>query len=94
MKKDEHSHVVFDSNELEHGSVVEHVLSPNGQFCAFTISEGDSLRVIVIDVETGKTHGKSLQLFSFKTIAWSGDSEGFFIYVSTRLINIIYAIFC
>lgn len=86
MKKDEHPHVVFDSNKLEHGSVAEHVFSPNGKFCAFTISEEDSLRVIVIDVETGETLGNSLRLFSFKKIAWSGDSEGFFIYVSVLLI--------
>ncbi|XP_031634996.1 uncharacterized protein LOC116348227 [Contarinia nasturtii] len=82
MKKDEHSYVVFDSNKLEHGSVVEHAFSPNGKYCAFTISEGDdSHRVIVIHVETGEIqNGNSLQLFSFKKIAWSGDSEGFFIY--------------
>lgn len=91
MKKDEQSHVVFDSNKFEHASVVYQIFSPNGKFCAFTISEGDSLRVIVIDVEKGETLGNSLPLFSFKKIAWSADSEGFFIYVSMLLI--IHAIF-
>lgn len=79
MKKDEHTSVVFDSNYLEHGVVVEHEFSPNGKWCAFTISEEDSLKVVVIDVETGETRGNSLQLFSFKKIAWCGD--GFFVYV-------------
>lgn len=92
MKKDEQSDVIFDSNKLEHGSVVEHVYSPNGKYCAFTISEGESLRVIVIDVETGESHGNSLQLFSLKKIAWSADSDGFFIFVSMLLI--FYANFC
>ncbi|XP_055322565.1 uncharacterized protein LOC129578284 [Sitodiplosis mosellana] len=80
--KDGCPHVVFDSNEIQHGSVIEHKYSPNGKYCAFTISDKvqSSIRLQVINVETGETCGKCLQLFSFERIAWSADSVGFFIY--------------
>lgn len=82
--KDENPHVVFDSNKIQHGSVIAHEYSPNGKYCAFTISDRCKrlVEVIIIDVETGETDGIRLQLFSFEKIAWSGDSQGFFIYVS------------
>lgn len=80
--KDAHPHDVFDSNKIS-GTVVEHKYSPNGKFCAFTINEGNpnSFKITVIDVETSHTYGKILQLNVLKKIAWSGNSEGFFIYV-------------
>lgn len=63
---------------------MEHAYSPNGEHCAFTISMGSQNvhKIIVIDVRTGKTVGKCLQLFSCEKVAWSGDSQGFFIYVN------------
>lgn len=80
---DKHSHVVLDSYKIEH-SVIEHEYSPNGKYCAFTISEKHqiSIEIIVIDVESGESHGNRLQLYSFEKIAWSGNSEGFFIFVN------------
>lgn len=82
--KDSNPHVVFDSNKIVRSSVIEHEYSPNGKYCAFTISVHNrvSNKVIVIDVETGETHGKSQKLYCFEKIAWSGDSKGFFIYVN------------
>lgn len=82
--KDSNPHVVFDSNKIERSSVTEHEYSPNGKYCAFTISVQNrvSNKVFVIDVETGETHGNSLKLYCFEKIAWSGDSKGFFIYVN------------
>lgn len=79
---DPHPHVVLDSNTI-FGKVVEHKYSPNGKFCAFTIDEGEpnSFIITVIDVETGNPYGKNLQIRTLKKIAWSGDSEGFFVYV-------------
>lgn len=81
---DEKPHVVFDSNKIQHGSVIKYEYSPNGKYCAFTISDRNkkSIEVIIINVETAETHGNPLQLFSFEKIAWSGDSQGFFIYVN------------
>ncbi|XP_055307555.1 uncharacterized protein LOC129571737 [Sitodiplosis mosellana] len=73
---------IFNSNRTL-GAFVEHAYSPNGEFCAFTISSEkliNSHKVMVIDVRTGRQHGKCLPLFSCKKIAWSGDSLGFFIY--------------
>lgn len=40
------------------------------------------MEVMIIDVETAEMHGDRLQLFSFEKIAWSADSEGFFIFVN------------
>lgn len=82
--KDELPFTVFDSNKIQHGSVIEHKYSPNGKFCAFTIADKEQnlLQLHVIDVESGESCGKCLQLFSFERIAWSGDSVGFFIYVN------------
>lgn len=37
---------------------------------------------MVINVKTGKTIGNGLQLFNCKKVAWSEDSEGFFVYVN------------
>lgn len=83
--KDEHPHVVFDSNKIQHGSVTQHEYSPNGKYCAFTITDKNlnSIEIRVIDVEKGESYGKRLQLYTFDKIAWSGDSQGFFIYVNT-----------
>lgn len=84
--KDENPHVVFDSNKIQHGSVIEHEYSPNGKYCAFTISDRSksSVEVMIIDVETAEVYGNRLQLINFEKIAWSGDSQGFFIYVNTK----------
>lgn len=81
--KDEHPHIVFDSNKIQCGSVIQHEYSPNGKYCAFTTSDKSqsSIEVRVIDVESGEMRGNRLQLFSFDRIAWSADSQGFFIYV-------------
>lgn len=70
------------------GTFVEHVYSPNGEYCAFTISTGkqNCHKIMVIDVKTGKTHGKCLHLISCEKVAWSGDSEGFFIYVNIDMV--------
>lgn len=83
-QKDQHPHVVFDSNQIQHGSVTQHEYSPDGKYCAFTISDKSlsSVEVLVINVESGETCGKCLKLFSFEKIAWSGDSQGFFVYVN------------
>lgn len=82
--KDEHPHIVFDSNKIQHGSVIEYEYSPNGKYLAVTISDRSKrcIEIMVIDVETAETCGNRLQLFSFEKIAWSGDSQGFFIYVN------------
>lgn len=82
--KDEHPHVVFDSNKIQHGLVVRHEYSPNGKYCAFTVNYKyqNSIEIIVIDVDSGETRGNHLQLFGFAKIAWSGNSQGFFIYVN------------
>lgn len=82
--KDEHPRVVFNTNKIHLDSVIEHEYSPNGKYCAITISDKNqiSVELIIIDVETAETHENCLQLFSFEKIAWSGDSEGFFIYVN------------
>lgn len=76
-------HVIFDSNKIL-GNFGEHAYSPNGEYCALTISaeNENSHKIMVIDVKTGKAHGKCLQLLSCVKIAWSGDSQGFFIYVN------------
>lgn len=81
--KNENPHVVFDSNKIQHGSVIEHEYSPNGKYCAFTISDRSksSIEIMVIDVEAAEPYGNRLQLWSYEKIAWSGDSQGFFIYV-------------
>lgn len=86
--KDRYPHIVFDSNELS-GTVVDHKYSPNGKYCAFTIDEGEpiSYQIIVVDVEGGVIHGKTLQLTKSKQIAWSGDSLGFFVYVKLTTFN-------
>lgn len=74
---------MFDSNKIQHGSVIEYAYSPNGKYCAFTISDKgkSSIEVMVIDVESAEPYGNRLQLFSFEKVAWSGDSQGFFLYV-------------
>lgn len=66
------------------GTFAEHVYSPNGEYCAFTISVGNQNlhKIMVIDARTGKVYGKCLRLFSCEKVAWSGDSRGFFIYVN------------
>lgn len=81
---DERPRIVFDSNRIQHGSVIEHEYSPNGEYCAFTLTTQNQNwnKIIVIDVKTGQTRGNCLQLYSSKKIAWSGDSEGFFVYVN------------
>lgn len=81
---DERPRVVLDSNRISQGSIIEHEYSPNGEYCAFTISAENQkhYEIIVIDVKTGQTYGSCLQLFNCKKIAWSGNSEGFFIYVN------------
>lgn len=81
---DKHPHIVFNSNKIQHGSVIEHEYSPNGRYCAFTVSDRSksSNEVMVVDVETSETYGNRLQLMNFEKIAWSGDSQGFFIYVN------------
>lgn len=90
--KDEKPHVVFDSNKIQHGSVIEHEYSPNGKYCAFTISDRSksSIEVMVIEVETAETYGNRLQLCTFEKIAWSGDSQGFFIYVIILIVLLLY----
>lgn len=77
-------HVVFNSCKVQ-GTFVEHAYSPNGEHCAFTISVGNQNihNIMVIDVRTGKTIGKNLRLLSSEKVAWSEDSQGFFIYVNT-----------
>lgn len=83
--KDDNPRVVFDSNKTHSGSVIAHEYSPNGKYCALTIGDKNqiSMEVVVIDVETGDIFGKCLQLFTCKNIAWSRDSQGFFVYVNT-----------
>lgn len=73
---------IFNANRML-GNFVEHAYSPDGEYCAFTISsEIQNLhKLIVVHVRSGRTYGKCLQLFTCKKIAWSGDSMGFFIYV-------------
>lgn len=75
-------HVVLDSNQIS-GTVIEHEYSPNGEYCALTISnEAGSSFIHVIAVETGENYGQSLKSEQFfKNIVWSGDSKGFFVYV-------------
>lgn len=92
--KDENPHVVFDSNKIQHGSVIEHEYSPNGKYCAFTISDRSksSVEIMVIDVETAETYGNRLQLFGYEKIAWSGDSQGFFIYVIIMMFCLLYSV--
>lgn len=82
--KDEYPHVVFNSNKIDRCAVIEHEYSPNGKYCALTISDKNQteIEVIVIDVDTAETLEIGLELFSFEKIAWSGDSKGFFIYVT------------
>lgn len=82
--KDDQPRVVFNSNKIRHDSVIGHEYSPNGKFCALTMSDKNqiSIEVMIIDVETAETHGKCLQLFSFERIAWGANSDGFFIYVN------------
>lgn len=81
--KDKEPRVVFNSNKIQDESVIEHEYSPNGKYCAITISDkNENMEVMVIDVETAEMHGDPLQLFSFEKVAWGGDSEGFFIYVT------------
>lgn len=73
---------MLDSNTIS-GTVIEHEYSPNGEYCAFTVSNeiGPSF-IHVIDVETGKNYGRSLPFERFyKKIVWSEDSNGFFVYV-------------
>ncbi|XP_031638770.1 prolyl endopeptidase-like [Contarinia nasturtii] len=79
---DKHPHIVFDSNNIENGSVVEHEYSPDGKYCAFGIDEGKphSCNITVVDVESGKPYGKRLHLRKLKKVAWSGDSRGFFVF--------------
>lgn len=79
----EYPRLVFDSNRIV-GTFVEHAYSPNGEHCAFTISVGNQNmhKIMVIDVRTGKPFGKCLRQFGCEKIAWSGDSQGFFIYVN------------
>lgn len=75
---------ILNSNRVM-GTFVEHAYSPDGEWCAFTISSETQINVhklMVLDIRTGRTYGKCLQLFTCKKIAWSGDSLGFFIYVS------------
>lgn len=82
---DSRPHVVFDSNTIL-GTVVEHNYSPNGKYCAFTIDEGEpnSFVITIINVDTGNPLGNNLHLKTLKKVVWSGDSEGFFIFVSIR----------
>lgn len=82
--KDEQPRVVFNSNKIRHDSVIGHEYSPNGKFCALTMSDKNqiSIEIMIIDVETAEMHGKCLQLFSFERIAWGANSDGFFIYVN------------
>lgn len=83
---DERPRVIFDSNKIL-GTYIEHEYSPNGQYLALTIGveNQNSHKILVIDVRTGRPHGNCLHVFSSKKIAWSGDSDGFFVYV-----NILY----
>lgn len=81
---DKNAHIVFDSNKIAKSSVIEHEYSPDGKWCVFTINIQNEIvnKAILIDVNTGETYGKSLDLYCFEKIAWSGDSKGFFIYVN------------
>lgn len=85
--KDQQPRVVFNSNKIHNDSVIEHEYSPNGKYCAITISDKNqtSLELMVIDVETAETLDNPLELYSFEEIAWSGDSNGFFIYVNVSI---------
>lgn len=76
--------MIFNSNKIHNDSVIEHEYSPNGKYCALTISDKSqtSMEVMIIDVETAEMHENCLQLISFEKIAWSADSEGFFIFVN------------
>lgn len=82
---------MFDSNKIQHGSVIEYAYSPNGKYCAFTIGDKSksSIEVVVIDVETAETYGNRLQLFSFEKVFWSQDSQGFFVYVNIHRCQLI-----
>ncbi|KAJ6643586.1 hypothetical protein Bhyg_08549 [Pseudolycoriella hygida] len=78
-------HIVLDSNKIS-GTVIEHEYSPNGKYCAFTISNevGPSF-IHIVDVETGENYGRSLKFPRFyKKIIWSEDSKGFFVYYDPR----------
>lgn len=79
----ERPRTVFDSHRII-GSFIEHEYSPNGEYCAFTVSAENlnTHKIIVVNVRTGQTLGNLLQIFNCKKIAWSEDSEGFFIYVN------------
>lgn len=79
-------HIVYNSNKLI-GTFVEHAYSPNGEYCAFTISaeNPNAHKILVIDVRTGKPVEKCLQIANCKKIAWSGDSHGFFVYVNINV---------
>lgn len=81
--KDERPHVVVDSNKIA-GAFVDHEYSPNGQYVALTLSaeNQNSYKIMIIEVRTGRAHGDCLQVFNCKKIVWSGDSEGFFIFVN------------
>lgn len=84
-------HVVLDSNKIT-GTVLHHEYSPNGEYCAFTISKPDQpLFIYVVNVETGKSFGRTIRLNRFrKPIVWSGDSAGFFVYVwQTNICDLI-----
>lgn len=83
--KDLDPHVVLDSNEIS-GTVIEHEYSPNGEYCAFTISNeiGPSF-IHVVEVKTGENYGRSLKFEEIsKKIVWSEDSKGFFVYVMSK----------
>lgn len=79
----ERPRTVFDSHRIV-GSFIEHDYSPNGEYCAFTVSAENlnTHKIIVVNVRTGQTLGNLLQTVNCKKIAWSEDSEGFFIYVN------------
>lgn len=80
---EERPRVIFDSNKIL-GSYIEHEYSPNGQYLALTIGaeNQNSFKILVIDVRTGRPHGNCLPVFICNKIAWSGDSDGFFVYVN------------
>lgn len=77
----EDPHVIIDPNLLETNTSVESfVLSPNGNYLAYSTSENGSdwLTCRVINMDSGSNLTDSVEKIKFSPIVWSADSKGFF----------------
>lgn len=75
------SHVIINPNLLETNTSIENfVLSPNGNYLAYSTSENGSdwLTCRIMNMASESNLADSVEKIKFSPIVWSADSKGFF----------------